>query len=143
MEELLKYAKDKFNIKDMQPNKYSALVLAYIGDAVYDVIIRTIVMSKGNAPVNKLHKNTREYVKASAQAKIYHKISPMLTEEELAAFKRGRNAKSGSIPKNANMGEYRVATGFEALIGYLYLKNDYKRIIDIISEGVNDDQTGR
>jgi ribonuclease-3 family protein len=143
LEELLKYAKDKLNLKEMKPNQYSALVLAYIGDAVYEVVIRTMVISNGNAPVNKLHKSSREYVKASGQAKIYHKISDMLTEEEMSAFKRGRNAKSGSVPRNANIGEYRIATGLEALIGYLYIKNDYKRIIEIISEGVKDDETSR
>lgn len=140
MEELLNYAKDKLKLEYVNPRGYSPLALAYIGDAVYDLIIRTMIINNGNAPVNKLHKKTKEYVKASAQAKMFHKVSSKLTEEEMIIFKRGRNAKSG-VPKNANVGEYRIATGFEALIGYLYLDNNYKRIIDIISEGVTDDQT--
>lgn len=140
MEELIAYFEDKFNLKEQKPNIYSPLVLAYIGDAVYDLIIRTIVVNKGNAPVNKMHNKAREYVKASAQASMYYKIQDILTEEEVAVFKRGRNAKSGTVAKNASIRDYKNATGLEALIGYLYLKKDYRRIIDLISEGVKDDK---
>lgn len=136
MEELMAYFEDKFNLKEQKPNIYSPLVLAFIGDAVYDLIIRTMVVNKGNAPVNKIHVKTRDYVKASAQASMYYKIEHMLSEEEVAVFKRGRNAKSGTIAKNASLRDYKNATGLEALIGYLYLKKDFHRIIDLLSEGV-------
>ncbi len=115
---------------------YSPLALAYIGDAVYEMFIRTYVLSKGNAPVNKLHKASRELVRASTQAQIYHIIEDTLNEEEKDVLRRGRNAKSISTPKNGNITEYRHATGLEALIGYLYIKGDLKRISELIRLGV-------
>ena len=116
---------------------YSPLALAYIGDGVYELFIRTYVLSRGNMPVNKMHKASRELVRATAQAKLYHLIENMLTEEELQVLKRGRNAKSISAPKNADITEYRHATGVEALIGYLYLEGRIDRINEIIEIGLN------
>lgn len=116
---------------------YSPLALAYIGDGVYEMFIRTYVIAKGNAPVNKLHKASRELVRASTQAKIYHIIEEHLTEEESQVLRRGRNAKSISAPKNADITEYRHATGLEALIGYLYLDNQIQRIEELIQMGLN------
>lgn len=116
--------------------EYSPLALAYIGDAVYEIFIRTYVLKKGNAPVNKLHKAAREFVRASAQAQMYHLIEPQLREQEKDVLRRGRNAKSISAPKNGDIGEYRHATGLEALIGYLYIKGDIERINELIELGL-------
>ncbi|GKX32144.1 mini-ribonuclease 3 [Vallitalea longa] len=136
MQEFIDYFKDSLEIKDVDPKQYSPLVLAYIGDSVYDLVIKSKVIAEGNAPVNKLHKKTSSYVKASAQAKMFRRIEDILTDEELVIFKRGRNAKSSTVPKHAALIDYRVATGLEALIGFLYLKNRFKRIIELIVRGV-------
>lgn len=117
-------------------NSYSPLALAYIGDGVYEMFIRTYVINKGNAPVNKMHKASRELVRASAQAKIYYLIEDALTEAEMAVLKRGRNAKSISVPKNGDVTEYRHATGLEALIGYLYIDGQIERIKELIDLGL-------
>lgn len=130
------YLKEQLNLKSIDLRTYSPLVLAYMGDAVYDMIIRTMVVSAGNAPVNKLHHRTSSYVKAHSQAVMYKQIEPELTEEEKTIYKRGRNAKSSSVAKNADVIEYRMATGFEALLGYLYLKEDNRRIIDLVKLGL-------
>lgn len=119
------------------PREYSPLALAYIGDGVYEIFIRTYVMSKGNAPVNNLHKASRDLVRAEAQAQIYRIIEPMLTDEEKEVLRRGRNAKSISSPKNADIRDYRHATGLEALIGYLYLGKQVERIDELITVGIN------
>ena len=116
---------------------YSPLVLAYLGDGTYELFVRAMLVEKNNEPVQKLHKKATHYVKAAAQSRIMEVIEPLLTEEELAVFKRGRNAKSHTMPKNADMAEYRRATGFEALIGYLYLKQDTKRMTELMQLGVD------
>ena len=118
-------------------NSYSPLALAYIGDGVYEIFIRTYVMNKGNRSVNKMHKASRDLVRASSQAKLYFLIEGMLTEEEDAVLRRGRNAKSVSIPKNGNVTDYRHATGLEALIGYLYIEGKVDRIKELIDTGLN------
>lgn len=117
---------------DKEINMMSPLTLAYIGDAVYEIYIRSYVMKKGNMPVNKLHKAATKYVSAKAQSEIMCTLSQMLTEEEQRIFKRGRNAHSYTSAKNANIVDYRRATGFEALVGYLYLKKEYERLDEII-----------
>ncbi len=132
-EKLLMLTAGKINHK---PNTYSALALAYIGDAVYEIFIRSYVMNKGNAPVNKLHRASRELVKAETQAKMYSVIEEVLTEKELNVLRRGRNAKSNSVPKNGDLGDYRHATGVEALIGYLYIEGNISRISELISLGL-------
>ncbi|MCQ2521575.1 MAG: ribonuclease III [Lachnospiraceae bacterium] len=116
---------------------YSPLVLAYLGDGTYELFVRAMLVEKHNEPVQKLHKKATHYVKAAAQSRIMEVLEPMLTEEELAVFKRGRNAKSHTMPKNADMAEYRRATGFEALIGYLYLKQDTKRMTELMQIGID------
>lgn len=126
------------NIQDV--SQYKPLVLAYIGDAVYEVYIRSLLVSEGNAPVNLLHRRATSYVKAKAQSKIIHRIMDQLTQDELDIVRRGRNSKSGTIPKNADVTEYRYATGFEALIGYLYLKKDFERLNQILRLSVVDDE---
>ncbi len=127
---------DFFNIKPQDIRSFSPLTLAFIGDDVYDLVIRTIVVEKGNAPVNKLHKRATAIVRATAQKKSMEMIEPLLTEEELAVYKRGRNAKSYTKAKNASVADYRIATGFEALIGYLYLTGKSKRMFELIKKGL-------
>ena len=109
----------------------SPLTLAFIGDTVYDLLVREEIICDANRPANDLHSLAVKKVKASAQAKAITDIMPMLTERELAVFKRGRNAKSGHIAKNASTGDYHKATGLEALFGYLYLTNQINRIIEL------------
>ena len=120
-------------------NEYSGLDLAYIGDAVYDLVIRTLVLSEGNAPVNKLHHRVSGIVKAEAQKDSLHRIEELLTEEEQAVYRRGRNANAHTTAKNASVGDYRIATGFEALIGYLYLKGETDRMLELIRAGLPED----
>ncbi|MCT4612655.1 MAG: ribonuclease III [Clostridia bacterium] len=116
---------------------YSPLALAYIGDCIFELLVRTMLVKKENKQVYKYHKEAVKYVKASAQASISKSIEHMLSEEEIAVFKRGRNSKS-KPPKNADTLEYKYATGFEALIGYLYLKGDMERIYKIVDEGIKE-----
>jgi len=123
-------------------NSYSPLVLAYIGDAVYELYIRTLLVSKGNAPVHKLHRQSIAYVKAKAQSDIVHRLMEHLNQEEQDIVKRGRNAKSGTIPKNADVAEYKYATGFETLLGYLYIKQDYERLLELMRISVEQISAG-
>ncbi len=116
----------------------SPLVLAYIGDTIYESYIREYLIRKNiNKKVNDLHKSAVKYVKAKAQATIMHELESELTEEELRIYKRGRNQKSHTSPKNADIIDYKHATGFEALVGYLYLGNEKERLDYIISKGIN------
>ncbi|WP_425448435.1 Mini-ribonuclease 3 [Dethiothermospora halolimnae] len=109
----------------------SPLQLAYLGDSVYEVLVRTYLLTNNNVSVNKLHKKAIKYVKAKAQAGIVFSLEKNLTEEEWGIVKWGRNAKSLSVPKNANISDYKYATGFETLIGFLYLTEEFDRIFDI------------
>ncbi|WOO35388.1 ribonuclease III domain-containing protein [Anaerocolumna sp. AGMB13020] len=133
---LISILKETFSLPDTDLKTYSPLTLAFIGDVVYDLIIRTLVVEQGNAPVNKLHKKVSSMVKASAQMELFHRVEDMLTEEELVVYKRGRNAKSFTTAKNASITEYRTATGFEALIGYLYLDDRLNRALAIVKTGI-------
>lgn len=118
-----------------KPNQYAPLVLAYIGDGVYELYVRSRVIEEHpNLPAHKLHKKTVQYVKAHAQSNSIESMLEMLTEEETAIYKRGRNAKSATVPKNANMTEYRRATGFEALIGYVYLSGNTERLNQLMEK---------
>ena len=112
---------DEFGIKQQDIRTYSPLTLAYIGDGIYDLVIRSIVVGQGNTHANLLHKKTSSMVKAKAQSDMMEILLPHLSEEETAVYKRGRNANSPTMAKNATMSDYRRATGFEALMGYLYL----------------------
>lgn len=123
-------------------NTYSPLVLAYAGDAVYELYIRTLLISQGNAPVHKLHKRSITYVKAKAQSDTIHRIMEVLTPEEQDVVRRGRNAKSGTIPKNAEVTDYKYATGFETLLGYLYIKEDYGRLLELLKISTEQDPEG-
>lgn len=117
--------------KDVKPNELSPLTLAFIGDTVFDLLVREELICKANRPANDLHNLAVKKVKASAQAEFIEKLIPILTENELAVYKRGRNAKSGHLPKNASQSDYHMATGFEALIGYLYLSDRLDRIKEL------------
>lgn len=128
--------REEFAFKDIDLRMYSPLTLAYIGDAIYDLIIRTLLVKRGNCQPNKLHRMASSLVRASAQAEMIERLLPALTEEETAVYKRGRNAKSYTMAKNATMLDYRKATGFEALMGYLYLKEDLGRMIELIKTGL-------
>ncbi len=122
-----------FNVK---PELLSPLSLAYMGDAVYELYVRTHIMKNENMPVNKLHKAATGYVKAKAQSDIVHHIEGLLTESELAVYKRGRNAHSHTSAKNADIVDYRHATGFEALVGYLYLTKNHERLGFLLEKSV-------
>lgn len=116
-----------------KPEEYSPLALAYLGDAVFELLVRSRVISGGNAPSRSIAKKARGFVNAQAQSAFYDKILPTLTPEEEAALKRGRNAKSSSRAKNATVLDYRRATGVEALFGHLFLQSKTDRIIEIFS----------
>ncbi len=115
---------------------YSALTLAYIGDVVYDLIIRTVVVGRGNRPVNDLHRITVKYVSASAQAKMAQAIAQELTEEERTVYRRGKNTKPHTTAKNASVSDYLKATGFEAVLGYLYLTDQLDRALELVKKGI-------
>ena len=131
------YLQDLFQLKEVDIREYSPLVLAYIGDCIYDLVIKTLVINEGNTQVQKLHKKTSALVQASAQSQMMRVIQEHLTEEERGVYKRGRNAKSVTPAKNQSITDYRRATGFEALMGYLYLKKDWKRMLDLIKMGLD------
>lgn len=116
-----------------QPNEYNSLVLAYIGDSLYDVYVRSrIIAEHGGMAVHKMHVEAIKFVKAHGQSEAMRLIEDKLTEDELAAYKRGRNTKSCTVPKNADVGEYRRATGFEALLGWLYVGGKTERMHEIM-----------
>lgn len=117
--------------KKVNPNELSPLTLAFIGDTVFDLLVREDIICDANRPANDLHNLAVKKVKASAQAASAEKIMPVLTEKELSVFKRGRNAKSGHLPKNASQSDYHMATGFEALFGYLYMTDELDRIKEL------------
>lgn len=127
--------KKTFNMQDIDADTYSPLTLAYMGDCAYEITIRSLLVHKGNAPVNTLNKKGSDLAKAETQSKMITALADSLSEEELAVYKRGRNAKSYSSAKNATMGDYRRATGFETLIGWLYLKGRHDRMMEIIKSG--------
>ena len=124
-------------IKELDVQEYSPLALAYIGDCVYDLIIKTWIMSGGNRQVHKMHEDTSRYVQASAQSLMMRSMQEYLNPEDHAIYRRGRNAKSVSPAKNQSITDYRRATGFEALLGYLYLKKEYERLMELVKIGLD------
>ena len=124
--------KRKFNCKEADIRTYSPLTLAYIGDAVYDLVIRSVIVERANMQTSKLHKMVIRYVNAKTQARMIEAIEDELSEEETAVYHRGRNAKSYTTAKNASVADYRKATGLEALFGYLYLKNETDRLLSLV-----------
>ena len=126
------YIRSQFHIPDVDIRTYSPLALAYIGDGVFDLIIRSLVVGKGNTSANRLHHRTSQIVKAKTQAEMTAVLEPHLTPEEADIYRRGRNAKSPTMAKNATVSDYRKATGLEALIGYLYLRDEMERIVLLV-----------
>lgn len=122
---------------DKDLREYSAVVLAYIGDAVFELLVRTHVVAGGNRKIKAIHQDTVDVVKAESQARLIRNISAELTDEEQEIFRRGRNAKT-SPPKNADLNDYRLSTGFEALLGYLYLKGDEDRLIYLFNRAFDE-----
>ncbi len=117
-------------------NMYSPLTLAFIGDGVYELFIRTQIIKHTNAPANQLHRRCVKYVRAQGQCEALDRIQPLLTEEEISAFKRGRNAKVNTKAKHAGLAEYKKATGFEALLGFLYVSGQIERLEFLMRKAV-------
>jgi len=139
MEESLSFLKKitmTFQGTKINLQSYSPLTLAYIGDSIFDLCIRTLVVEQGNRSPNSLHRDASRLVNAAAQSAMADAIMPDLTEEEVHVFKRGRNAKSYTTAKNATVADYRKATGLEALFGYLYLKDETDRLLTLLKMGL-------
>lgn len=132
MEENLNFLEVK-NYREAEVRELSPLALAYIGDACFEILVRSEILDVRKNP-NKLHRESIRFVRAKSQRELFEKIEEKLTEEEIKIFKRGRNAKSHTVPKNADPIDYRIATGVEALFGYLYLLKRYNRIREIFKE---------
>ena len=131
---LFEIIKENMDLDDINIIDYSPLTLAYIGDGIYEIIIRTVIVDQANRQVNKIHKASSNLVKAETQAKMIHLIMDDLTQEEVTIYKRGRNAKAVTRAKNASMSDYRTATGFEALMGWLYLTGQSERMLMLIKK---------
>ena len=130
------YIKEQFGIENVDIRTYSPLTLAYIGDGIFDLVIRSLIVGKGNTKASQIHYQTSHIVKAETQAKIIEALEGDLTEEEADIYRRGRNAKSPTTAKNASKIDYRKATGFEALMGYLYLKDEFQRVVELTKLGL-------
>ena len=134
--DLNEYLNGKFGIESQDIRTYSPLTLAYIGDAIFDVIIRSILVNKGNTAVNNLHKRASSIVKAKTQSDMVKAIMDELTEEEQDYYRRGRNSKPHTKAKNASTIEYLDATGFEAVMGFLYLTDNMDRACELVKLGI-------
>lgn len=128
--------KELFGLSGQDIRTYSPLTLAYIGDAVYDLVVRSMVVLKANKSANDLHKTTVEFVKAKAQASIIEMLMDELNEDEKSYYRRGKNSKPYSTAKNASISDYHKATGFEALMGYLYLTGQTERMLYLMKKGI-------
>lgn len=137
--DLMAELRDAFALPDVDVRTYSPLVLAYIGDAVYEIVIRSVLVGRGNAQANRLHRKASALVNAGAQSAALERIKALLTEEEMHIFKRGRNANSATMAKHATMSDYRRATGLEALMGYLYLTGQTERILELVKKGLEEE----
>ena len=133
---LLENIKKEFQCEEQDIRSYSPLTLAYIGDCIYEIIIRTVVVERGNKSPQSLHKTVTKYVKAETQCELFQALQDELTEEEMAVMRRGRNAKSFTTAKNASVGDYRKASGLEALFGYLYLTGQTERAVSLLKSGL-------
>lgn len=126
------YIRQQFDIDhNADIRTVNPLTLAYIGDGVYELVVRSVMVARTNTRAGLLHRQTSQYVKAEAQSKMMELLLPVLTEEEESFYRRGRNAKSPTMAKNASVNDYRRATGFEALMGYLYLTDQMERIVEL------------
>ncbi|WP_034443202.1 Mini-ribonuclease 3 [Butyrivibrio sp. AE2032] len=133
--DLNEYINEKFDVESKDIRTYSPLTFAYIGDAVFDLVVRSVLVNKGNTAVNNLHKKASAIVKAPTQAALAAAIMDDLTDEEKDIFRRGRNSKPHTKAKNASTMEYLEATGFEAVIGFLYLSGDMDRALNLVKKG--------
>ncbi len=133
---LLEKIKKDFEVKEVDINTYSPLTLAFIGDSIYDLVIRTVIVEQGNRQPQSLHKKKSSIVKAQTQALFIEALTDELDEKETDIYRRGRNAKSYTSAKNASIGDYRKATGFEALMGYLYLTGKEDRMLSLIKRAI-------
>ena len=122
----MRLLKDDVDLRTLSP-----LTLAFIGDAVYDLLVREMLVCEGNRPVGALNEDKIALVRCETQAKAVNLLMPMLTDEELAVYKRGKNAHAMTVPKHASRIDYHTATGFEALFGYLYLSGKDERIREL------------
>lgn len=129
--------KDVMEFEEIDIINYSPLTLAYIGDGIYEIVIRTLIVEQANCQVNKIHKAASELVKAQTQAQLAFLIMDELNEKEIKIYKRGRNAKAVTRAKNASMSDYRTATGFEALMGWLYLTGQSERMLMLVKMGLD------
>lgn len=134
-ENLTAVLKETFSLKPVDASQYSPLALAYMGDNVYELVNRTLALYRANRSSEKLHAECSRRAKAGTQAALAVLLEPDFTEEELAVYRRGRNAAVNTKAKNASMAEYHEATGLEALIGYLYLKGSFSRIAELLKKG--------
>ena len=146
MEEGVKYEfrdcfEEALGFGEADIGSYSPLVLAYVGDTVFDLMIKSMVVNEGHRQVQKIHERASHYVQASAQSQMMRVIQPLLSEEEHAVFRRGRNTKSVTPAKNQSITDYRRATGFEALVGYLYLKKEYGRLVQLVKIGLDETES--
>ncbi|MCM8900407.1 Mini-ribonuclease 3 [Caldicoprobacter algeriensis] len=134
MRELIERLEKRLNKKfdELDVRRVHPLVLAYIGDTIYDLFVRTYLVMAYNVPVHQLHVKAIDFVRAKGQADTLRHIEEFLTQEELDIVRRGRNAKPGTMPKNATVADYRLATGFESLLGYLYLMGRDERLLEIL-----------
>ena len=135
------YMQEIFQMQEVDIKTYSPLALTYIGDCIFDLIIKSLVLNQGNKQVQKMHKETSRIVQASAQSLMMREIQKHLTEEEHLVYKRGRNTKTVSPARNQSLTDYRRATGFESLLGYLYLKKEWKRMLDLVKIGLDSLET--
>lgn len=139
MNELCKALLRTTNVPEIDEGKLrmmNPLALAYIGDGIHEIMVRTYVISKYNGTINHLNQRVVKMIKATAQAKVVREIQNSLTEEEITVVKRGRNQKSATVPKNTSVGEYRQATGFEALLGWLFLTGNEERLVEIVTKAI-------
>ncbi len=132
---LLQQIKTVFGCGEVDIRTYSPLTLAFLGDSVYETVVRSILVAKGNRGVDGLHKEKSHYVNAKTQAQLVEQIKERLTDEEMSVYRRGRNTNIHSSAKNASMSDYRKATGLEALCAYLYLKEDMERLLELLQDG--------
>lgn len=130
------YIREQFQLKEVDIRTYSLLALAYIGDGVFDLIIRSVVVDGGNIGVNRMHQRTSHIVKAQTQSKMAEKLQAFFTEEERNIYRRGKNANASTRAKNATLADYHRATGLEAVFGYLYLNDRFDRILFLVQEGI-------
>ncbi len=133
---VLQQIREEFSLESRDIRTYSPLTLAFLGDCVFDLIIRTIVVEQANQPAHQLHQKKSKIVKAKTQAQLAEVLWESFSQEEQAVYKRGRNAKSGTSAKNASIADYRKATGLEALLGYWYLIGENKRMLALLHQGL-------